>query len=204
MSHNYKVKFSNNKCHWYGDDRELQVGDLVFCIGVMEGVLGKVVEVGGWYLTAYALIDKVVGHIELEDHDEMSNLWKSLDKQQRINVLKNLGAKEPFTKQKFIDCVGNTWTLAGYNETTWQQHLLNIRQLADTVPVEPPVEEEPPYTGEYLHKDGYLWKEIEAVPEVEAVTHMDLFQGVIYGTKQIKEICFLILLNIPMQSLHRY
>ncbi len=185
MSRNYKVKFSNNKCHWYSDDRELKVGDLVFCVGVMEGVLGKVIGTDGWYITAFSLIDKIVGHIELEDYDDMSDLWKSLDKQQRINVLKNLGAKEPFTKQKFIDCVGNTWTVAGYNGTSWTQHLQSIRQLADIIPEEPVVEEEPPYTGEYLHKDGYLWKEIENVPEVEEARHKELMQGVVYGTKEM-------------------
>lgn len=68
---NYKVKFSNNKCHWYSDDRELKVGDLVFCVGVMEGVLGKVIGTDGWYITAFSLIDKIVGHIELEDYDDM-------------------------------------------------------------------------------------------------------------------------------------
>ena len=182
---NYKVKFSNNKCHWYSDDRELKVGDLVFCVGVMEGVLGKVIGTDGWYITAFSLIDKIVGHIELEDYDDMNDLWKSLDKQQRINVLKNLGAKEPFTKQKFIDCVGNTWTVAGYNGTSWTQHLQSIRQLADIIPEEPVVEEEPPYTGEYLHKDGYLWKEIENVPEVEEARHKELMQGVVYGTKEM-------------------
>jgi len=78
-----KVKFVDNKCRWYSGSYE--IGDLVYCRGSQSGVLGKVIDISNDHYGAEKTIK--VGHINLEDQDELRVLWKGLNKKKKDGLM---------------------------------------------------------------------------------------------------------------------
>ena len=178
-----RVKYVNNKCYWYEGD--YQVGDLVYTRVQLSGVLGKVDMVSD-RAQGVPIIIKKVGHIEMENVEDINELWHSLDRYQRERILKNLGVSGPCSKQKFRDWVGNTWTVAAFEgNTSWEQHLQNMIALADKNPPGPECGPKPECTGDLIYKDGYVWNKVSAIPDRESVGYKELMQGVVYGTKEM-------------------
>lgn len=178
-----RVKYVNNKCYWYEGD--YQVGDLVYTRVQLSGVLGKVDMVSD-RAQGVPIIIKKVGHIEMENVEDINELWHSLDRYQRERILKNLGVSGPCSKQKFRDWVGNTWTVAAFEgNTSWEQHLQNMIALADKNPPGPECGPKPECTGELIYKDGFVWNKVSSIPDREAIGHKELMQGVVYGTKEM-------------------
>ena len=173
-----KVKFINNKCYWYSG--EFEKGDLVYCVGSQEGVLGKVIDTSDNQF-GYEGVTKV-GHIDLENEQDLQALWKNLDKEKRTNILKSLGASEPYNQSKFMNFVSNTWTVKGYEGMSWTDYLDYVNQLTD---YEPPTPE--PDQRERYYFDGYEWVEY-LEPESEQIVPIecnDLIVPIIYGPKNL-------------------
>ncbi len=178
-----RVKYVNNKCYWYEGD--YQVGDLVYTGVQLAGVLGKVDMVSDRAQGVPIIIEKV-GHIEMENVEDIDELWYSLDKQQRERILKNMGVSGLCSKKKFRDWIGNAWTIAAFEgNATWNQHIKNMQALADINPPEPECEPRPEYTGELIYKDGFVWNKVSSIPDREAIGQKELMQGVVYGTKEM-------------------
>ncbi len=177
-----KVKFVNNKCYWYRGNYE--IGDLVYCDGTQSGVLGRVIDVSDFCSAALPVLRKV-GHINPEDRDGLWSFWESLNRRGREYVLRNLGAKRPFSAMKYIELVSNAWTAAGLNGTPWQEFMESIRILAEQKPEEEVTAESEPYFGELKRHGGFLWKELTGIPPRKAVKYHALCRGVVYGTKEM-------------------
>ena len=173
-----KVKFVNNKCYWYSG--EFEKGDLVYCEGSQQGVLGKVIDTSDNQF-GFAGVTKV-GHIDLENEDDLRALWASLDKGKKTNILKSLGATEPYNLSKFMNFASNTWTVKGYEGMSWTEYLDYVNQLADHEPLSP----EPDNRKRYCF-DGYEWVDYsESDSErIDPIEYHDLIAPIIYGPKNL-------------------
>lgn len=179
----YKVKFINNKCNWYWSDEDCRIGDLVYCTGSQEGVLGKIIEKKEYYFGSQQIIS-VIGHIQLEDTDDIEDLWEDLSQEKRNSVIMALGQNTPFNKTKFINCISNYWTVKGSEGMEWNAFLPYIVEYTAKWELEAS-------KGKTVSFDGFRWKMIEAMPETEKIENDHLVSGVLYATypiiKEIKE-----------------
>ncbi len=175
---NYRVKFINNKSYWYHGDCE--IGDLVYCNGSQEGILGKVVETSQRVFAMCSIIS-VVGHIQLENKDDIIDLWNDLNKEERNKILEALSAKEPYTKDKFINSVSNFWTVKGSEGMEWKDFLPFVLSYAQTWKPEIPES----YDSEFECFNGFKWERIEIIPEAEELKYDFLINGVLYGTAEM-------------------
>ena len=175
-----RVKFVNSKGFWFHNlegDSACDLGDLDYCDGSQAGIVGKVVETSHYMNGLFYSVIEKIGHIELENEQDLDELWKNLSKEERINIQINLGAKEPFSKAKFMTFAGNTWTVKGMEGMEWNAYLDHI----ETLRCDPkaPEEDIPKITI-----DGYLCKQLDKLPEVREKQVGELFNGVVYGPRE--------------------
>ncbi len=172
------VKFTNNKTYWYTGDCEL--GDVVFCTGSQENLLGRVIQTS---TTMFAMqrIKKKVGHIDPENRDDLINLYLECTEKDRECIFKYLDIKEPYYQDKFINALSNHWTVKGLEGMTWDEYLSYIRTVQPIPSYALPL----PRKKNIASFNGYIWGEIDPLPEIEPISCGELFHGVVYGTEKM-------------------
>ena len=179
----YKVKFINNKSYWYWSDEECRIGDLVYCTGSQEGILGKIIETSTREF-ANQKITSVTGHIQLENTEDIGELWKFLDKDGRERIMDALGQKEPYSKVKFINCISSFWTVKGSEGMKWEDFLPFVVSYSESWQ---PEISEPETNDDCISRNGFLWREIQDLPDLEEIDRDFLINGVLYGTAEMIE-----------------
>lgn len=179
----YNVKFINNKSYWYWCDEECRIGDLVYCTGSQEGVLGKIIRISKSNF-ANQKITSVAGHIQLENTEDIEELWKALDKEGREKIMYVLGQKDPYSKVKFINCIANFWTVKGSEGMNWEDFLPFVVSYSESWK---PKITEPETYDDCISLDGFLWRKIQDLPDLEEIDRDFLINGVLYGTAEMIE-----------------
>ena len=170
------VKFINNRSYWYKGNCE--PGDVVFCAGSQAGILGRVIQTSS-DIFAIQKIMKKVGHVDPENREDLSDLYRECSEEDQKRILKYLDIKEPYYRNKFIDAVSNHWTEKGLEGMTWDEYLKYIRTVRPIPSAYLPM----PQKTDTVSFDGYTWIRIDPLPEIEPVPCGILFNGVVYGTE---------------------
>lgn len=176
------VKFINNKAYWYKGDYE--PGDVVFCTGSQANILGRVIQTST-NMFAMQKIREKAGHIDPENREDLGILYSECSENERERILKYLGIREPYYRNKFIDAVSNHWTEKGLEGMSWDEYLTYIRTVQPLPSSSLPM----PRKVDAINFGGYTWNHIDALPEIEKISCSMLFNGVVYGTeKMIRDI----------------